>query len=45
MKNKEHLLSSWVVVEKEALLSEVNETLIAPEHFKEHRGIASNVGI
>ena len=44
MKNKEHLLSSWVVVEKEILLREVNGTLFAPKHFKEYCDIASNTG-
>ena len=45
VKNKEHPLSSWVVVEKEPLLREVNGTLFAPKYFKEHRAIASNTGI
>jgi len=33
------------VVEKEALLREVNGTLFAPRHFKEHHEIASNTGL
>ena len=37
--------SSWVVVEKEALLREVNGTLFAPENFKQYRQVASNTGI
>ena len=45
LKNKECLLSSWVVVKKDALLSEVNGSLFAPSHFKEHRNLASNTGI
>ena len=45
VKNKEYLLSSWIVVEKEALLREVNGTLFAPKHFKEHHEIASNTGL
>ena len=45
MQNQEHPQSSWVVVEKEALLREVNGTLFAPDHFKQYRQIASNTGI
>ena len=45
IQNQEHPLSSWVVVEKETLLREVNGTLFAPEHFKQYRQIASNTGI
>ena len=37
--------SSWVVVEKNALLREVNGTLFAPYHFKQYRQVASNTGI
>ena len=37
--------SSWVVVEKEALLREVNGTLFAPHNFKQYRQVASNTGI
>ena len=36
---------SWLVVEKEALLKEVNGTLFAPVHFKQYFQIASNTGI
>ena len=43
--NQEHPQSSWVVVEKDALLREVNGTLFAPEHFKQYRQVASNTGI
>ena len=45
MENQEHSQSSWVVVEKEVLLSEVNGTLFAPDHFKQYRQVASNTGI
>ena len=46
LQNQEHpLQSSWVVVEKEALLREVNGTLFAPNHFKQYRQVASNTGI
>ena len=40
-----HPHSSWVVVKTEALLNELNGTLFAPDHFKEHRDLASNTGI
>ena len=45
VQNKEHPQSSWVIVEKEALLREVNGTLFAPDHFKQYRQVASNTGI
>ena len=45
LQNQEHPQSSWVVVEKEALLREVNGTLFAPDHFKQYRQVASNTGI
>ena len=45
VQDKEHPQSSWVVVEKEALLREVNGTLFAPEHFKQYCQVASNTGI
>ena len=45
VQNQEHPQSSWVVVEKEALLREVNGTLFAPDHFKQYRQVASNTGI
>ena len=45
VQNQEHPQSSWVVVEKDALLREVNGTLFAPDHFKQYRQVASNTGI
>ena len=45
VQNQEHPQFSWVVVEKEVLLREVNGTLFAPNHFKQYRQIASNTGI
>ena len=45
VQNQEHPQSSWVVVEKEALLREVNGTLFAPHNFKQYRQVASNTGI
>ena len=37
--------TSWVVVKTKALLNDINGTLYAPDHFKEHRDLASNTGI
>ena len=45
VQNQEHPLSSWVVVEKETLLREVNGTLFAPDNFKQYRQVASDTGI
>ena len=45
VQNQEHPQSSWVVVEKEALLREVNGTLFAADNFKQYRQVASNTGI
>ena len=37
---------SWVIAKTEGLLTEVNGTLFAPDHFEEHRAdLASNTGI
>ena len=40
-----HPHSSWIVVKTKSLLKEINGTLFAPVHFKEHRDLASNTGI
>ena len=45
VQNQEHPQTCWVVVEKDALLREVNGTLFAPDNFKQYRQIASNTGI
>ena len=45
VQNQEHPQSSWVIVEKEAMLREVNGTLFAPDHFKQYRQVTSNTGI
>ena len=45
VQNQEHPQSSWIVVEKETLLREVNGTLFAPQNFKQYRQVASNTGI
>ena len=43
--NQEDPQSSWVVVEKEALLREVNGKLFAPEDFEQYHKVASNTGV
>ena len=45
VQNQEHPQSSWVMVEKDTLLREVNGTLFAPDKFKQYRQVASNTGI
>ena len=45
VQNQEHPQSSWVVMEKDALLRKVNGTLFAPNNFKQYRQVASNTGI
>ena len=45
VQSQEDPQSSWVVIEKEALLREVNGTLFAPDNFKQYRQVASNTGI
>ena len=40
-----HPHSSWIVVKTETLLKEINGTLFAPDHFKEHHYLASNTGV
>ena len=40
-----HHPSSWIIEKTEALLKEINGPLFAPDHFKEHRDLASNTGI
>ena len=36
---------SWIVLDKDVILSDVNGTLFAPEHFREYKKIASNTGV
>ena len=45
VQNQESLQSSWVVVEKDALLREVNGILFAPDNFKQYCQVASTTGI
>ena len=41
----QHPKSSWIVVKTDILLNDINGTLFAPHHFREHRDLASNTGI
>ena len=43
--NEDKIEESWIVINKQALLSEINGTLFAPPDFKEHRGISSATGV
>ena len=45
LENEEELPKSWIVFNKEILLTEVNGILFAPSSSVEHRDIASNTGI
>ena len=43
--NKEDFEAGWVVINKQAVLSEINGTIFAPEHFKQHHDIATSTGV
>ena len=43
--NADRIEDSWIVINKQALLSEINGTLFAPPDFKEHPGISSDTGV
>ena len=45
LKESASLHVSWVVLNKEALLSEVNGTVFAPRNFKQHRDLATSTGV
>ena len=45
LKNASNLEASWIILEKEALLSQVTGTVFAPEGFKEHHPIATSTGV
>ena len=38
-------LKSWLILDKEFLLSEVNGTVFAPKNFTQHRNLASSTGV
>ena len=37
--------NSWIIIDKVALLSEVNGTIFAPEDFAQHRQLATSTGV
>ena len=43
--NKEHFEAGWVVINKQAVLSDINGTIFAPENFKQHHNIATSTGV
>ena len=45
LKNPSAIESSWVIIDRTALLAEVNGTIFAPEGFEEHINLASNTGV
>ena len=45
LRNNENILDSWVILNEEMLLSQVNGTIFAPEHFKQHHNISSSTGV
>ena len=45
LRNDRNVEDSWVILDQEVLLSEVNGTVFAPEYFKEHHDISSSTGV
>ena len=45
LRNDQNVEDSWVILDQEVLLSEVNGTVFAPENFKEHHDISSCTGV
>ena len=45
IQNQQQQEKSWIVIDTEKLLKEIDGTLFAPTYFKEHRQIASSTGI
>ena len=45
LKNLQAVEESWVIVDKEALLTEVNGTVFAPQSFKQHKNLATSTGV
>ena len=43
--NKEDFEAGWVIIDKQALFSEINGTIFAPEKFKQHHDIATSTGV
>ena len=45
LRNDRNVEDSWVILDQEVLLSEINGTVFAPENFKEHHDISSSTGV
>ena len=45
LRNDQNVEDSWVILDQEVLLSEVNGTVFAPKNFKEHHDISSCTGV
>ena len=45
LKNPTAVEKTWVIINRTALLTEVNGTIFAPEGFKEHINLASSTGV
>ena len=45
LKNHQAVEESWVILDKEALLTEVNGTVFAPQSFKQHKNLATSTGV
>ena len=45
LRNDENIHDSWVILNKELLLSQVNGAIFAPEYFKQHHDISSSTGV
>ena len=43
--NKEDLQGGLIIINKEAVLSEINGAIFAPEYFKQHHDIATSTGV
>ena len=45
LKNSDKIAESWVIIQKQYLLSEIHGQLFAPEHFKNHLGLHNSTGL
>ena len=45
LKDEDDIENSWIIMDKVALLSEVNGTIFAPEGFKQHCQLATSTGV
>ena len=43
--NKKDFEAGWLVINKQAVLSEINGTVFAPENFRQHHDIATSTGV